>query len=362
MTTRGEDRTSGVLVAGVSPARKLDAEYRTFYELVAGQIATAIQNARSSEEERKRIEALAEIDRAKTAFFSNVSHEFRTPLTLMLGPVEELLARSHTDLPPAAKSQLELVNRNGSRLLRLVNTLLDFSRIEAGRMQAVYQPTDLAAFTVELASVFRSATERAGLRLELNCPKLAEPVFVDRGMWEKIVLNLISNAFKFTFEGTIAVELKQAGREIELRIRDTGVGIPAHEIPRLFDRFHRIENTRSRTHEGSGIGLALVQELVKLHGGSVRVESKLREGSIFIVSVPAWKRPPVSRQDWRNSQFGVDRGRRCTICRGSSSLASGCRLFRERNRDYSRRRTSAGPMPAAFPRCCIRETSLCLGG
>jgi PAS domain S-box-containing protein len=286
VTTRGEDRTSGVLVAGVSPARKLDAEYRTFYELVAGQIATAIQNARSSEEERKRIEALAEIDRAKTAFFSNVSHEFRTPLTLILGPIEELLARSHTDLPPAAKSQLELVNRNGSRLLRLVNTLLDFSRIEAGRMQAVYQPTDLAAFTVELASVFRSATERAGLRLELNCPKLAEPVFVDRGMWEKIVLNLISNAFKFTFEGAIAVELKQAGREIELRIRDTGVGIPAHEIPRLFDRFHRIENTRSRTHEGSGIGLALVHELVKLHGGSVRVESKLREGSIFIVSVP----------------------------------------------------------------------------
>jgi len=286
VSTRPEERAAGVLVVGVSPARKLDAEYRTFYELVAGQIATAIQNARSSEEEKKRLEALAEIDRAKTAFFSNVSHEFRTPLTLMLGPVEELLARSHTDLTPAAKTQLELVNRNGSRLLRLVNTLLDFSRIEAGRMQAIYQPTDLAGFTVELASVFRSATERACLSLEIDCPKLAEPVFVDRGMWEKIVLNLISNAFKFTFEGKIAVTLTQVEKSAELRVRDTGVGIPAQEIPRLFDRFHRIENTRSRTHEGSGIGLALVLELVKLHGGSVRAESTPGEGSTFIVNLP----------------------------------------------------------------------------
>ena len=190
VTSRGEGGTVGVLVAGVNPTRKLDPEYRTFYELIAGQIATAIQNVRSVEEERNRLEALAEIDRAKTTFFSNVSHEFRTPLTLMLGPVEDLLAQSYTGLSPAAKSQLELVNRNGSRLLRLVNTLLDFSRIEAGRMQAIYQPTDLAAFTTELASVFRSATEKAGLQLELDCQKLAEPVFVDRGMWEKIVLNL----------------------------------------------------------------------------------------------------------------------------------------------------------------------------
>jgi PAS domain S-box-containing protein len=289
VTSGGEGGPLGVLVAGVSPARRLDAEYRTFYELVAGQIATAIQNAHAAEEERKRLEALAEIDRAKTAFFSNVSHEFRTPLTLMLGPVEDLLAKSHVGLSPAAKNQLELVSRNGARLLRLVNTLLDFSRIEAGRMQAIYLPTDLAAFTVELASVFRSATDKAGLRLELDCPKLDEPVYVDRGMWEKIVLNLISNAFKFTFEGAIEVSLAKAGNHAELRVRDTGVGIPAQEIARLFDRFHRVENTRSRTHEGSGIGLALVQELVKLHGGSVRVESAVGVGTTFIVSLPLGK-------------------------------------------------------------------------
>ena len=236
--------------------------------------------------EKKRAAALAEIDAAKTTFFSNVSHEFRTPLTLMLGPLQDLLSRSQTHLSPTAKEQLELANRNGARLLRLVNTLLDFSRIEAGRVQAVYQTTDLATFTAELASVFRSATERAGLKLVVDCRSTNELAYIDRDMWEKIVLNLVSNAFKFTFDGEIAVSLNQVGHTAELRVRDTGVGIPPQEIPRLFDRFHRVPNTRSRTHEGSGIGLALVHELVKLHGGSMQVESTLGHGTTFVVSVP----------------------------------------------------------------------------
>ncbi len=280
---------AGFLVAGVSARLQLDDPYRDFLNLVSSQIATAIANAREYEEEKKRAEALAEIDRAKTLFFSNVSHEFRTPLTLMLGPLEELLSRSHTELPPAARGQLEVTHRNSLRLLRLVNTLLDFSRIEAGRVQAVFEPTDLAAFTAELASVFRAATERAGLRLTVDCPMLSQPVYVDRDTWEKIVLNLVSNAFKFTFEGEIAVTLRSVGEVAELRVRDTGVGIPAEEMPRVFERFHRVPNVRSRTYEGSGIGLALVQELVKLHGGSVRAESRLDEGTTFIVSVPLGK-------------------------------------------------------------------------
>ena len=277
---------AGVLITGLNPYRPLDVSYAGFLNLVSGQIAASIANARAYEAERKRAEALAEIDRAKTAFFSNVSHEFRTPLTLMLGPLQDLLARSQTHLTPTAKEQLELANRNGARLLRLVNTLLDFSRIEAGRVQAVYQATDLAGFTSELASVFRSATEKAGLRLIVNCPPLREPVYIDRDMWEKIVLNLISNAFKFTFDGEIAVSVDRVGDFAELRVRDTGVGIPPEEITRLFERFHRVANARSRTHEGTGIGLALVQELVKLHGGVIRVESTLEKGSTFMVSIP----------------------------------------------------------------------------
>jgi signal transduction histidine kinase/DNA-binding response OmpR family regulator len=286
ITDLSHERVFGVLFAAISPHKAFDESYRTFFELVARQIAGSIADARSYEEERKRSEALAEIDRAKTAFFSNVSHEFRTPLTLMLGPVQDLLSRSQTHLTPTAAQQLEIVNRNGARLLRLVNTLLDFSRIEAGRVTAVYQATDLAAFTSDLAGMFRSATERAGLQLEVDCPTMHGVAYVDRDMWEKIVLNLISNAFKFTFTGKISVSVKQADQSAELRISDTGVGIPAEEVPRLFDRFHRVPNTRSRTHEGSGIGLSLVNELVKLHGGSIKVESTLGEGTTFLVTIP----------------------------------------------------------------------------
>jgi signal transduction histidine kinase len=286
ITSQGQDKPAGVIVAALNPFRPLDVSYAGFINLVAGQIAASIANARAYSAEKKRAEALAEIDRAKTAFFSNVSHEFRTPLTLMLGPLQDLLARSQTHLSPTAKEQLDLVSRNGARLLRLVNTLLDFSRIEAGRVQAVYQATDLASFTSELASVFRSATDKAGLRLIVDCCDLGEPVYIDRDMWEKIVLNLISNAFKFTFEGEIAVGVHRRGNAAELRIRDTGVGIPAEAIPKLFERFNRVPNMPSRTQEGSGIGLALVHELVKLHGGFVRIESTVGQGSTFVVSVP----------------------------------------------------------------------------
>jgi signal transduction histidine kinase len=293
-TKTGEIR--GFVIHGVSARLELDDNYRTFFHLIAAQIATAISNAEAYEEERKRAEGLAEIDRAKTVFFSNVSHEFRTPLTLMLGPLQDLLTRSQSHLSPIVKEQLELVNRNGSRLLRLVNTLLDFSRIEARRVQALYQPTDLCQFTSELASVFRSAAEKAGLRLVTDCQSLGEPVCIDRDMWEKIVLNLVSNAFKFTFQGEIVVTLNRVEGGAQLRVRDTGVGIPAKEIPRLFERFHRVANSRGRTHEGSGIGLALVHELVKLHGGSIAVESEVGRGTTFTVNVPFGQERPVSEQ------------------------------------------------------------------
>jgi PAS domain S-box-containing protein len=278
---------AGLLIAGVSARLRLDGLYLSFFDLVASQIATAIVNARSYEEERRRAEALAEIDRAKTAFFSNVSHEFRTPLTLMLGPLEALLHEpSAHALSGEQRERLGVAHRNSLRLLRLVNTLLDFSRIEAGRVHASYQPTDLAALTADLASQFRSATERAGLFLHVACAPVSEPAFVDRDMWEKVVLNLLSNAFKFTLEGGITVTMTHAAGYAELCVADTGVGIPQKELPRLFERFHRVEGSRGRTQEGTGIGLALVQELVRLHGGTVRAETTLGVGTTFIVTIP----------------------------------------------------------------------------
>ncbi|HVH47491.1 MAG TPA: ATP-binding protein, partial [Labilithrix sp.] len=278
----GQAGRSGALVVGLNPFRLFDDGYKAFLRLVAGQVSASIANADAYEEERKRAEALAAIDRAKTAFFSNISHEFRTPLTLMLGPTEDALAATPRALHGAA---LETVHRNELRLLKLVNSLLDFSRIEAGRVQAEYRPTDLSLLTSDLASAFRSAVERGGLSFDVDCPPLSEAIYVDPSMWEKIVLNLLSNAFKFTFDGTVRIALRSAGDRIELVVADSGVGIPEHELGRVFERFHRIEGTRSRTHEGSGIGLALVRDLVELHGGDIRVESALGKGTTFTVRI-----------------------------------------------------------------------------
>ncbi len=284
---QGQSRPAGLFVAGVNPYRPMDEAYAGFIELVAAQIASGLGAARAYEAERQRAEALAEIDQAKTDFFSNVSHEFRTPLTLMLGPLEEeISALSQSDR--AAASRLSMVHRNGLRLLRLVNTLLDFSRIEAGRVQARFQPTDLCAYTAELASNFRSACDRAGLRLTTDCVPLGQPIYVDIEMWERIVLNLVSNAFKYTLVGSITVGLHPTpdGRRVLLTVRDTGVGIPKAELPHIFDRFHRIEGQRGRTLEGTGIGLALVNELVKLQGGTIEVESQVDIGTTVSVSIP----------------------------------------------------------------------------
>ncbi|MBD0334814.1 MAG: response regulator [Cyanobacteria bacterium Co-bin13] len=344
----------GVLVVGISPNRALDESYRSFYELLAGQVSVSLRNAQAYEEERRRAETLAKLDRAKTTFFSNVSHEFRTPLTLMLGPLEAALDSLEGRLQSGEREQLLMVQRNGLRLLKLVNNLLDFSRIEADRVQAEFQPTDLSQFTADLASTFRSAVEIAGLRLVIDCPPIPEPVYVDQSMWEKIVLNLLSNAFKFTFEGEIRVNLRWVERDagtrgrgdagsqedagtwghgdagtweygnaenpaspatavvdlspfprlplpaspspsfplpvsassVVLEICDTGIGIAAAELPHLFERFHQVEGARGRTHEGSGIGLSLVQELVKLHGGQVAVASEVGQGTTFTVVLP----------------------------------------------------------------------------
>jgi signal transduction histidine kinase len=272
--------SAGVFIAGLNRYRPVDAGYRNFVTLFASQVAAALSNARLYEEERERAAALAELDRAKTAFFSNVSHEFRTPLTLMLAPTEDALT-SGTAL---GGQELRTVYDNQLRLLRLVNTLLDFARIEAGRISAAYREVDLGRLTTDLASTFRSAVERAGLAFVVEAEPLA--VFVDPQMWERILLNLLSNAFKFTFAGSIQVRLRALGDgRVELAVSDTGIGIAAHELPRVFERFHRIEGTRARTHEGSGIGLALVSDLVKLHGGAISVESELERGTTFRVTL-----------------------------------------------------------------------------
>jgi PAS domain S-box-containing protein len=282
----GRDRPVGFAVIGLSTRLAFDQSYRSFLETLVSSISGELNNARAYEEKQRKADELAALDRAKTAFFSNVSHEFRTPLTLMLGPLEASLKDQIAPLSPAQRERQELTFRNALRLLKLVNTLLDFSRIQAGRIDAIYRPTDLASLTAEIASVFRSAIETAGLAFKVHVGKSDELVYVDRGMWEKIVLNLLSNAFKFTFEGEIELSFHIRGKSAVLKVRDSGTGIPESEIPLLFHRFHRVEGARGRTYEGSGIGLSLIQELVNIHGGSVEVKSTMGMGSEFIVTVP----------------------------------------------------------------------------
>jgi signal transduction histidine kinase len=273
----------GAVVLGISSALRLDDRYRGFLELAAGQVSSAIQGANALKEARERAEALAELDRAKTAFFSNVSHEFRTPLTLMLGPTEDALSAAE---PRMEGEQLAMLHRNELRLLKLVNTLLDFSRVEASSIQPQLALTDLTKLTADFSHAFRPAIERAGLGFDVHCEPLSAPGWVDPNMWEKIVMNLLSNALKFTFEGRIELVLAQRDETVELTVSDTGTGIPEAELPHMFKRFHRVNQARSRTHEGSGIGLALVQELCKVHGGDVSVRSTWGQGTTFTVRLP----------------------------------------------------------------------------
>lgn len=321
----GLDLPPVFVVAGASPRLPFDDSYMGFYELLATAISAAVSAVRARTDERRRAEALAEIDRSKTMFFSNVSHEFRTPLTLMLGPLADVLQQPD-GLSVDDRQRIVVAQRNGQRLLKLVNTLLDFSRIEAQRVQASFEPIDIGSLTAELASNFRSAIEQAGLRLVIEVADLPQPVYLDRDLWEKIVLNLLSNAFKFTFEGEIriSVRLSDDGERAEIEIRDTGTGIAAEELPRLFERFHRIEGAKGRSFEGSGIGLALVQELVHLQGGEIRAESRLGEGTSFSISIPFGKAHIPSEQMRMSQPVESNTGRRqAFVDEAMSWLAAG---------------------------------------
>ncbi|GAB4093498.1 ATP-binding protein [Flaviaesturariibacter terrae] len=274
----------GFLVFGLNPYRLVDEAYRSFFSLLADRVANSFADVGLLEEERKRAEALAEIDRAKTTFFSNISHEFRTPLTLLLGPVEDALQDPGTI--PVNRERMDVAYRNGLRLQKLVNTLLEFSRIEAGRLEGSFMRADIVALTRDLASTFRSAVEKAGMELRFESDQEQSAVYVDTEMWERIVLNLLSNAFKYSSEGTITVQVQDAGHVITVSVEDTGIGIAEDQLSKVFDRFHRIESRGGRSQEGTGIGLAMVRELVRLHGGSIHVESTPGTGSRFTVQLP----------------------------------------------------------------------------
>jgi signal transduction histidine kinase/response regulator RpfG family c-di-GMP phosphodiesterase len=248
-------------------------------QIVATQAALAVQQSRLYQTTRQQAERLLEADRLKTEFFQNISHEFRTPLTLTIGPLESACGRKE-DLP---YEQAVIALRNSRRLLRLVNQLLDLQRLDAGRMQPSFRPCDLVGFCYSTAESFRAYCDKKGLHLITQlqeCPLL----YLDIERFDKVIYNLLSNAVKFTPEGgTITLTVEPAGAHCLLQVKDTGIGIRTEQIPYLFERFHQAEGSASRSYEGSGLGLALVKELVELHGGQISVESVYGEGTTFTV-------------------------------------------------------------------------------
>jgi signal transduction histidine kinase len=287
LSQSGISEPYGFLLTGLNPYRQPDEKYRGFFSLLADQVTTSFGTVHILDAERKQVRALAEVDKAKTIFFSNISHEFRTPLTLLLGPIED--AMNNPEDIPNNRLRMSVAHRNALRMQKLVNTLLEFSRIEAGRMDGQFTAVDIVAFTADLASSFRSAIEKAGMQLRLDLEPVTDEVYVDPVIWEKIILNLVSNAFKYTIRGSITVCVRQDEGEVRISVTDTGIGIPDDQLERIFDRFHRVENVAVRSQEGTGIGLSLVKELVRIHHGHIEVTSRREEGSTFTVVLPTGK-------------------------------------------------------------------------
>jgi PAS domain S-box-containing protein len=286
LTISGRAEPAGAILTGISPYRELDVAYRSFLSLVADQVSTGLTGSVALEAERQRAKALSELDSAKTTFFSNVSHELRTPLTLITGPLAESLDDTAHPLPAGHRDRLEAAQRNSLRLQRLVNNILDFVSIEGGHLVALRAPENLGQITLGVAESFTFAMRRAGLRFVLDVADLPHLANVDHDMWEKIVANLLSNALKFTLTGEVRLSLSGDEQGVTLSVSDTGAGIPEDQQHLLFQRFHRVRVSAARSQEGTGIGLALVYELTRLHGGTIEVDSTEGTGSTFTVKIP----------------------------------------------------------------------------
>lgn len=257
--------------------RQRRREFVLRYELDASR-------AQLEESNRK----LTELDQIKGRFFANISHELRTPLTLMIAPLESILARHRDALGADTVGLLQTMQNNGLRLLRLINDLLDLVRLDSGVMQVRREPVALEPFLQGLASAARQVAEdkRIDLRVEIG-PGLGGPVLVDRDKLEKIVLNLQFNALKFTpAGGRVRLRADREDGDLVLRVTDTGIGIPAKDLPSVFGRFFQVDSSSRRRYQGVGIGLALVKELAELHGGTVAVESTEGQGTTFTIRMP----------------------------------------------------------------------------
>ncbi len=283
LPVRGRDGVEGVLLLRPHPYRPFDEDHERFVSLLADQVGQILTVATARAREQARLDALAALDAAKTAFLSNVSHEFRTPLTLLLGPLEDVMDGREKSIE---RADATVMVQSAHRLLRMVNALLDVARIEADGLTATPTTIDLVQITRDLLQPFERAAERAGLRLEVQLDPSLGLLLVDPELWEKIVLNLVANAIKFTDHGTVGVTLTSRGEHLLLTVSDTGIGMAEEDVGQIFDRFHRIETAGAHAVEGTGIGLTLVAEAAGAMDGTVTARSELGRGSTFEVELP----------------------------------------------------------------------------
>jgi len=281
----GARKPLGVLVLGVNSYLRPDDSYTAFAVMASRQLGVMVTDAVSYQGELKRQQALQELERARTEFFQNISHELRAPLTMLLMPLQDILVEPGVVLPAAARDTVETSVRAGDRLQRVVDALLDISRAESGAPTPYREEIDLVSVTLDVVEGFRPTAEgRLNLRVDMPTDPLR--AYVDRSMWTTIVSNLVNNALKFTPDGEVAVILSGDDSHVLLTVADTGIGIPHDKQTAIFERFNR--GTAGDQHPGSGIGLALVADLASAHGGTVEVDSEPGAGSRFVVRLPRY--------------------------------------------------------------------------
>ena len=254
------------------------------FQAIADLITATVRN--------RRLTVLKEMDRLKTDFFANISHEFRTPITLTLGPLDQMLKGRYGDLSNDLRKQLRIVQHNQGRLLGLINQILDLSKLESGKMQlkAALAP-DLNQFIEDRVDQFRSAARERGIEMEVSTdPDVRDAaIYIDREQFDKVLYNLLSNALKFTKQGTIKLKTSISGEMFRMEISDTGIGIKKDQTLFIFDRFRQADGSESREQAGTGLGLALVQEIIKMHGGEITVHSQYQKGTTFHLEIPLGK-------------------------------------------------------------------------
>ena len=281
-----ENKPIGLLLSGTMKEAiplypPLDQGTVDTFKAIAGLISASVQNM--------RVAVLEETDRQKTQFFANISHEFRTPITLTLGPLEQMLSGHYGALPDALRNQMLVMLRNQERLLSLINQILDLAKFEAGQMQLkASQMINLNHFIDQRIDPFRSMAEKKGISLRFNSDSKVDSadLYIDREKFDKLLINLLSNSLKFTKQGSIHVSTEIRDENFLVTVTDTGIGIKEDQLPYIFDRFQQADGSASREYAGTGIGLSLVKEVSNLHGGDVTVRSEYGKGTSFRVAIP----------------------------------------------------------------------------